>query len=67
MNATIPSVAEVRSSLEPLGHAELQRLSRLAGVPFNTLWNIRNGTTANPGIETVRKFLPQLAAMADAG
>lgn len=36
----------------------MQELAKESGVPFTTLWKIRDGTTGNPGIETVRKFYP---------
>lgn len=61
MNINLPQVAEVRSFLEGLGHAQVQQLSTDTGVPFTTLWKIRDGTTVNPGIETVRKFYPAVA------
>lgn len=66
MSTSIPSVSQVRGKLSKLGHAQLQRLSRLSGVPFNTLWNVRQGTTENPGIETVRKFLPHVDSVRSA-
>jgi len=56
MNINIPPIAVVQADLEALGHAEVQELSRLSGVPFTTLWKIRGGITGNPGIETVRLF-----------
>lgn len=49
-----------------MGHAEVQQLSRDTGVPFTTLWKIRDGTTLNPGIETVRLFWPELRRRKDA-
>ena len=58
MNIYFPPIAEVRTFLEALGHAQVQELSANSGVPFTTLWKIRDGTTTNPGIETVRKFYP---------
>ncbi len=58
MNMFIPSIRQVRTYLEGLNHAQVQKLSEDSGVPFNTLWNIRKGTTTNPGTETVRKFFP---------
>ena len=58
MNIHFPPITEVRSFLEALGHAQVQELSGTSGVPFTTLWKIRDGTTTNPGIETVRKFYP---------
>jgi len=46
--------------LEQLTHAQMQRLAIASGVPFTTLWKVRSGTTTNPGIETVGKFLPYI-------
>lgn len=64
MRSTIPSTAEIRAALETLGHSQVQELSRVSGVPFTTLWKVRDGTTVNPGLETVAKFikfLPELS------
>ena len=54
----IPSAADVRVALSPLTHSQLAKLSDLSEVPFGTLWKVRTGVTKNPGIDTVRKFLP---------
>lgn len=62
MKSNIPSTSELRASLLALGHAQMQELSRLSGVPFNTLWNVRKGATTNPGIETVSKFIGHISA-----
>lgn len=66
MHSTIPAAADVQAALMRLGHAQMHELSKLSGVPFTTLWKVRAGDTANPGIETVRKFMPHLAS-AEAG
>jgi transcriptional regulator with XRE-family HTH domain len=58
MASNIPSAAQVRAALEPLGHAQLQELARRSGVSFTTLWSIRSGSRPNPGIDTVCKFMP---------
>lgn len=63
METVIPSASAIRSDLEGLGHAQMQELARVSGVPFTTLWKVRSGDTRNPGIETVRMFMPYLAAM----
>ncbi|WP_137860780.1 hypothetical protein [Variovorax sp. 3P27G3] len=60
MSSDIPSVANIRLALQGLSHAATQRLSKLSGVPFTTIWKIRDGTTKNPGIETVGQFVPYL-------
>lgn len=56
MNTKIPPISEIKSRLEGLSHADILSLSKASSVPFTTLWKIRAGDTANPGIETVRKF-----------
>jgi predicted transcriptional regulator len=60
MDATIPAAVEVQATLKALSHSQMQELARLADVPFTTLWKVRSGETANPGIETVRKFVPHI-------
>ncbi|HTH09913.1 MAG TPA: hypothetical protein VMA55_10125 [Acidovorax sp.] len=61
MDMSLPSVDHVRSQLLLLSYAGVKHLAKRSGVPFTTLWKIRDGTTANPGIETVRQFWPELA------
>lgn len=60
MHTQIPPISDVQQKLKSLGHAEMHELSRASGVPFTTLWKIRDGVTKNPGIETVRVFLPHI-------
>jgi len=68
MSTDLPTVAAIRGELLPLGHAALKRLASLSGVPFGTLWKIRDGTTKNPGVETVGMFLPHVeCAKGEAG
>ena len=62
MNTAIPSVEVVRAQLLNLPDNGLKTIAAQSGVPFTTLWKIRAGETANPGIETVRKFYPFLPA-----
>ena len=59
---TIPSAQEVRDALAAMKYVHLQRLADFSGVPFHTLRKIRDGETANPGLETVRKFAPFIDA-----
>lgn len=66
MKSSIPTPAEVRASLEALGHSQILRLSGLSSVSVTTLWSIRSGKRPNPGIDTVRKFLPHVAEAAKA-
>ncbi|MCW1959815.1 MAG: hypothetical protein KIH64_014975 [Mycobacterium sp.] len=60
MDTRIPAAADVRRRLEALTYSQVQELARASGVPFTTLWKVRDGTTGNPGIETVGKFWPEL-------
>ena len=62
MAKTTPLDFDFRLRLEPLGHAGLQELARISGVPFTTLWKIRSGESENPRIETVKKFAPHINA-----
>lgn len=61
MDNGIPSAQEVRDRLLRLDLAEVRKLAATSGVPFTTLWKVRAGETANPGLDTVRKFWPDLA------
>lgn len=60
MASQFPSLDTVRERLQGLSHAQLQTLAKASGVPFTTLWKIRNGPTTNPGVETVRAFWSHL-------
>lgn len=60
MNSPIPSAEHVAEQLRPLRMSALRDLAAKSGVPYRTLINIRSGVTTNPGLETVRKFLPLL-------
>lgn len=64
MEQTVPTAADVSSALEPMTTAQLQRLATLSGVPFHTLLKIRDGETKNPRVDSVAKFWPHLAAVA---
>lgn len=63
--ANIPTPQELQALLGTLRHAELQRLSKVSGVPFTTLWKVREGTTSNPRIGTVRAFYPHALRLAE--
>lgn len=56
MQSKIPTAAEIRGLLESVSHAQMQDLAVRSGVPFTTLWKIKNGETENPRIETVGQF-----------
>lgn len=62
--ATIPSAAEVRALLSPLKRAQLVQLADLSGVSFNTIQKIASGETADPRLDTVKQFMPHVAAVA---
>lgn len=58
----ITSAEEVRAALAPLNLRQLGRLAELSGVPMHTIYKIKRGETANPGLETVRAILPHIEA-----
>jgi predicted transcriptional regulator len=62
MAKTTPLDFDFRLRLKPLGHAGLQELARISGVPFTTLWKIYTGESGNPRIETVKQFAPHINA-----
>lgn len=62
MDTPIPSAAQVREALSPLTLKQIDLLARLSGVPSTTIYKIKRGETDNPGIETVGKFMPHVAA-----
>lgn len=66
MDLHLPSAEEVRSHLAPLTMKQIGRLSELSGVPSTTIYKIKRGETDNPGMETVRKFLPHIASSIEA-
>lgn len=54
MPTEIPSTEQVRALLLMFRQVQLKSIEDQSGVPFSTLVKIRQGTTKNPGIETVR-------------
>lgn len=60
MAIIIPPIQDVRAQLAALSVPALRELADKSQVPFDTLTKIRSGYTPNPGIETVRKFYPDL-------
>lgn len=62
---TLLSAEQVREALGKLNMAQLGELSEKSGVPMPTLYKIRQGETENPGIETVRKFMPHIPKAAN--
>jgi predicted transcriptional regulator len=57
-----PSSEDLQALLKPLTLRHLTALSALSEVPVSTLYKIRSGDTPNPGIETVRSFMPHIKA-----
>lgn len=62
MEPTIPATVDIKEALLELSHSQMHELAKLSGVPFTTLWKVRSGETGNPGIDTVRKFVPFINA-----
>lgn len=60
----VPTLAQVATALGLLRQPQLEKLSELSGVPVGTLWNIRSGKSANPGIVTVAAFQPYVESLA---
>lgn len=60
MGTPLPSIDSIRERLSGMSYAAVKALASTSRVPFTTLWKIRDGTTGNPGIETVRLFIEQL-------
>jgi hypothetical protein len=56
----LPTVQEIRESLEALSFAEVKSLCEKCSVPFTTAWKLRTGVTTDPRIETVRALWPDL-------
>ena len=60
MEMMIASAESVREALAPLTLKQLDLLAELSGVPVSTIYKIKLGTTVNPGVETVRLFMPHI-------
>lgn len=54
----LPTSDDVRQRLAAMTHAELTQLAKDCKVPFTTLWKIRDGTTKDTRLDTLRKFWP---------
>jgi predicted transcriptional regulator len=63
MDHSTLSSADVRKALALLTLSEIERLASVSGVPASTIYKIKRGETANPGIDTVGKFMPHLDAL----
>ena len=62
MENLILSAESVRAALAPLTLKQLERLAELSTVPVSTIYKIKLGKTVNPGVETVRLFMPHIKA-----
>jgi hypothetical protein len=62
MEPDLLSAEDVRAALAPLTLKQLEWLEVLSKVPASTIYKIKLGTTANPGMETVRQFWPHIDA-----
>jgi predicted transcriptional regulator len=62
MEHSIPTIDDVRAVLARMTMEQIGRLGALSGVPPTTIYKIKRGETENPGIETVRKFMPHVEA-----
>jgi hypothetical protein len=56
-----PSGADVQEALSRCTFKQIVMLSFLSGVPETTLFKLRAGEIANPGVETVRRFAAHIA------
>jgi predicted transcriptional regulator len=66
MKERLPSTKQVRAMLRPLTLLQVQEVGRSSGVPWTTIYKIKRGETVNPGMDTVRKFLPHLVKLTEA-
>lgn len=67
MSTPIPSSHDIREALKSLTLKQIDSLAELSGVPAPTIYKIKRGETNNPGIETLRKFMPHVAEVLAAG
>jgi predicted transcriptional regulator len=62
MEHTLISAEQVRAKLANLTMKQIDHLAGLSGVPAPTIYKIKLGNTENPGVDTVRKFMPHVEA-----
>lgn len=62
MSPSFPNASYVRAGLSSLTMKQIDRLADLSGVAAPTIYKIKRGEIVNPGVETVAKFWPHLAA-----
>ena len=62
MEKQIPSAESVRAQLDGMTMKQIDRLAELSGVPSTTIYKIKRGETQNPGVDTVRQFIPYIDA-----
>jgi hypothetical protein len=63
MTIVLPTMQEVRAALAPLTMRQIDRLEALSGVPAPTIYKIKLGTTENPGVDTLRRFMPHVSVV----
>jgi len=57
----VPTPSDFRARLEPFSMTELHVITELSGVPMLTLYKIKRGETADPGLSTAAKVYPVLS------
>jgi transcriptional regulator with XRE-family HTH domain len=65
MSIAVTSAAEIREALQHLTLKQIDELAAESGVPATTIYKIKRGETKNPGIETLRKFMPHVVPPAE--
>lgn len=66
MHPVLLGAEQVKQALASLSLRQLERLAEVSGVPVATIYKIKRGETSNPGIETVRKFMPHVDGLREA-
>lgn len=64
MNSTFITPEQLRAALQRLTLEQVRWLSVASSVSLHTLIKIRHGVTEDPGLKTVAKLLPHMAAAA---
>lgn len=65
MEPIIPSAEAVREALFGLTLKQVDAVAEQSGVPASTIYKIKRGETKNPGVETLRKFMPYVRKVRD--
>jgi len=56
-----PSAEDVRALLAPFTMRQIFVLAAMSGVSWTTIYKIKRNETRNPGVETLRRFMPYVA------